>query len=538
MKEIAMSENIEDFPVNDFIYVDKTEYIFNLVKKYKRVFFSRPRRFGKSLTLNIIGTLFEQGVEPYLKGTWIEGNWSQPTYPVLRLSFLVYSVTDLNAYKRELSDDLTAMAEEFNLTKYRPDPEPHVCLKNLLHSLPGEQQIVILIDEYDCQLTANINNPELYEQFRACIRQFYAVLKGNEHIRFLAVTGVTRLRDVSIFSVGSDIIDLSYDHAFSQLIGFTREEIKKFYLDYLRLGVSYEQRKEVAEVTDQEVEELLDRMAEHYDGYCFDEFNETGVFSTYSVNTFLSAIKSNKRVLFGDYWYQAGGVPSVLANYLASHELNVEQLTSPEVVIPYNDFVNPTSLLTINENVLMCQTGYLTLRSRLVSTDDVTLGFANREVSTAMSTLLSRKVFTSREGRLTEEKRGQFERGSAGEIITLLNEALSSVVYDKYPITSESVLRALLQLYLQGGGLEVKPEIHNYKGRSDLQVNFPHRRVVLELKYAKTATSEQRLLSEAVAQLEEQGYGQEDLRGRELVRIACVFNGAKAKRQITAFQSV
>ena len=97
---------------------------------------------------------------------------------------------------------------------------------------------MLLIDEYDCQLTANINNPELYEQFRSCIREFYAVLKDNEHIRFLAVTGVTRLKDISIFSVGSDIMDLSYDHAYAQMIGFTREEIKTFYLDYLRLGVA------------------------------------------------------------------------------------------------------------------------------------------------------------------------------------------------------------------------------------------------------------------------------------------------------------
>ena len=106
MKEIAMSENIEDFPVSDFIYVDKTEYIFNLVKKYKRVFFSRPRRFCKSLTLNIIGTLFEKGVNPYLKGTFIDGKWDQPTYPVLRLSFLEYATDEVETLKAELSQDL------------------------------------------------------------------------------------------------------------------------------------------------------------------------------------------------------------------------------------------------------------------------------------------------------------------------------------------------------------------------------------------------------------------------------------------------
>ncbi len=69
MKLIAQSENIENFSSNNYIYVDKTEYLYNLINNYERVFFSRPRRFGKSLTLNTIGTLFEKGVEPYFKGT-------------------------------------------------------------------------------------------------------------------------------------------------------------------------------------------------------------------------------------------------------------------------------------------------------------------------------------------------------------------------------------------------------------------------------------------------------------------------------------
>ena len=88
MKLIASSENIEDFLESDFVYVDKTEYIYNLIRNHKRVFFSRPRRFGKSLTLNTIGNLFEKGVDPYFKGTQIYNKWNQDRYPVLHLNFL------------------------------------------------------------------------------------------------------------------------------------------------------------------------------------------------------------------------------------------------------------------------------------------------------------------------------------------------------------------------------------------------------------------------------------------------------------------
>ena len=103
MKLIAQSENIENIISKDSIYVDKTEYIFNLTKQYERVFFSRPRRFGKSLTLNTIGTLFEKGVEPYFKETWIYDKWDQDKYPVLHLSFLEYSKTDIDEFNELFS---------------------------------------------------------------------------------------------------------------------------------------------------------------------------------------------------------------------------------------------------------------------------------------------------------------------------------------------------------------------------------------------------------------------------------------------------
>ena len=110
MKLIAQSENIENIVDKDSIYVDKTEYIYNLTKQYERVFFSRPRRFGKSLTLNTIGTLFEKGVDPYFKGTWIYDKWDQDKYPVLHLSFLEYSATDLDAFKKSLCQPIRDFA--------------------------------------------------------------------------------------------------------------------------------------------------------------------------------------------------------------------------------------------------------------------------------------------------------------------------------------------------------------------------------------------------------------------------------------------
>ena len=114
MKEIAVSENIEDFTQRNYIYIDKTEYIYNLVTKYERVFISRPRRFGKSLTLNTIGTLFEKGVEPYFKDTFIYDKWCDKTYPALHLSFLNYSNKNIDEFKDFLSYAIQLFANSLN----------------------------------------------------------------------------------------------------------------------------------------------------------------------------------------------------------------------------------------------------------------------------------------------------------------------------------------------------------------------------------------------------------------------------------------
>ncbi|MBQ9274608.1 MAG: AAA family ATPase [Succinivibrio sp.] len=542
MKEISQADGIEDFADNDYIYVDKTEYIYKLVKKYKRVFFSRPRRFGKTLTLNIIGTLYEEGVEPYFKGTWIYDKWTFGQFPVLRLNFQNYRAQSVSEFKELCSKAIIGFANEQELNGLVTSTEPDVAVLELLNALKHKKQrIVILIDEYDYQMTANINNRELYEEFRLCIRNFYSNLKSNKQIKFMAVTGVTRLKDVSIFSAGSDIKDLTYESAFSQMIGFTREEIKRFYRDYLKLGVCYEQNKQIKpeDVTEKQVEEFLDRMAYHYDGYCFDELCKDKVFSTWSVNNFLQALSNNHEVIFGDYWYDVGGVPSILANYLEKHTLDVAVLQQEEILISYNDFKNPTSLTSINQSVLMCQTGYLTLRSSLApGRFNIRLGIANRETESALSALLSLKIFDKTQDLLDQNDQNILEYCDASQLISILNEQLASVVYDKYPIKDESTLRSVLQLYLQGSRVDVRAESHNAHGSADLILNFKRRRIVLELKFSQDGRNAQSLLNQALKQIDENDYGRESLGGRELLRIAAVFSAAKDERKITLWQEV
>ena len=539
MKDISSTGSFIKFYLNNYIYVDKTKYIKDLIK-LERVFISRPRRFGKSLTLDTIATLFETGVEPYFKGTWIYDKWTEPTYPVLRLNFLNFDKNSIEKFNNKLNSKITEFAELNHVTTFKEKEEAEDSIDHLLEQLRLEnRQIVILIDEYDCQMTANINNETLYKQFQEKIKSFYANIKDKFAIKFLGITGVTRLKDVAIFSVGSDINDITNDSAYSQMIGFTRDEIKKYYIDYLTLAASYENKCRVEEVTDTQIESMLDMMAQNYDGYCFDEFYKKKVFSTWSVNKFFQSVVSNKFVYFGEYWYDNGGLPSILANYLQTHKLNALDYIDKDktINIKVNDFKNPTSLTSINQNVLMCQTGYLTLRSPVYSKGFMTLGIPNSEVYNALFSLMALNIFDDtkllsvNEQILTQSK-------DAGEILGLFNTVLNTVSYDNYPISSEAVVQQLLYMYLKGICNSVTAELHSSKGRADLVIESDNRRIVFEFKYAENETEAKAKLSEAVEQIKTRDYGNILPKKNELLRIATVFNADPKVRAFTEYQEV
>ena len=541
MKDISSTGSFIDFTLENFIYVDKTEYIPKLVK-LKRVFISRPRRFGKSLTLDTIATLFETGVEPYFKGTWIYDKWTEPTYPVLRLNFLDLDKYSLDLFKQKLNSIITAFAQDINLKGYKEKVEPEDTIYFLLDELRKEKrQIVILIDEYDCQMTANINNETLYKQFQEKIKSFYATIKNKWPIKFLGITGVTRLKDVEIFSIGSDIRDITNASAYSQMIGFTRDEIKKYYIDYLKLAASYENNCTVDNVTEAQIESLLDRLAKNYDGYCFDEFYKKKVFSTWSVNSFFQSIIENKFVDFGEYWYDNGGLPSILVNYLKTHELNSFDYLNKEnpITIPVNDFLNPTSLTTINQNVLMCQTGYLTLRSALKSGDlTVDLGIPNGEIYKALNRLLAINFYKEGIYALAKGVRDLLDAGEIEDIIDRFNSVINSVSYDHFSINSESVVQNYLYLFLIGAGIETSTERHSSKGRADLIIETKNRRLVFELKYAQNETEAKTKLTDAVEQIKSRDYGNTEPKKAELLRIAAAFNADPKVRAFTEYQKV
>ena len=482
MRKIAQTKSFKNLIDSDCIYIDKTEQIFNLLQT-DRIFISRPRRFGKSLMLDTIGTLFESGVDPYFRNTWIYDKWTDSKYPVLRFDFLKYT-EDYKEFANLFCKNVRLFARKLDITdSITAKPSPVEVMFDLLKALNEHGiRIVILIDEYDSQLAANINDPELYEKFRIQLRNLYGVMKDDPSIRFLGITGVTRLKDVSIFSAGSDINDLSYYKPVSTIAGFTREEIRKYYTDYIDLAVSLEKGKPQEQVTESERDELLDRLSEEYDGYCFDSFYENKVFSTWSVIKFFKETAETRMMVFRNYWYDNGGMPTVLAKYLETHSIRLEDYAG-DIDVGFSDFWDPSSLLDMRQEVLMCQIGYLTVKSPVPDGNQVTIGIPNKEVRRSFEKILVRRIFVRADfSRIRNER--LFSEASPADIVQRLNELFNTISYENYQHIDEKTIQGMLHAYFIGADQPVRTEVQSAAGRSDIILEYDSRRLVLELKYA------------------------------------------------------
>ena len=346
-----------------------------------------------------------------------------------------------------------------------------------------------------------------------------------------------------LYVCGNSAILLNNIHSIygkSTFLHFSEGLVHIVYIDYLKLAASYENNCTVDNVTEAQIESLLDRLAKNYDGYCFDEFYKKKVFSTWSVNKFFQSVVSNKFVYFGEYWYDNGGLPSILVNYLKTHELNIFEYLdkNKSLKVTDDDFKNPTSLTSINQNVLMCQTGYLTLRSSLTESSDVFLGIPNGELYKALNKLLATKFFKGNISVSNANGENILNVGTVEDVISLLNTMVNTVTYDAYPLNSESSVQNYVKAYLLGAKQNVFSEVHQAKGRADLMIENNKRRIVIEVKYAKDETETRKKLNEAVEQIKTRDYGNIVPRKDELLRIATVFNADPKVRAFTEYQEV
>ena len=531
---------------DDCIYVDKTKEILFILKNCKYSFFSRPRRFGKSLTLDTIETLFTYGTEPYFKGTYIAGNnedgtprWTEPAYPVLRLDFSKITSNCLEDFRNRFLIQINNQAQKLKVKPITLKFGIAEAIEDF--ALNINQSFVLLIDEYDAPLNALIDDNEAFESIRQEIRNFYATIKSSDvsgKIRFLLVTGITRFREVSIFSAGTNIIDISYHPQIATLVGYTRDEIELYFKDYIDIAIEKLNHCTISSLSQEQYlsykERLLNKLATYYDNICFDSFGRKSVFSTWSVNNFFKEASELPEVLFGDYWYDNGGRPSILVKYLNSHLVDFEAFSQKNIRIPTDVFQNPSTLQTMDQNVLMTQCGYLSLKKGNMLNEKAVLVIPNLELRKALSRLTLYKVFGSFFTNECGDLEDFIQNATAAQIVAKFNEILAKIPRSNkcYNFADEYQIKTVLQMFVLGSGISCYREVYESQGFPDFIIALDSKIIIIEFKYTKNSNEVEAKLEDGVNQILARDYGASFDCNKDRLKFAVVYD-ANLRKLVT-----
>ena len=530
----TITASFDDIRRSGYTYVDKTALIYELAWQRSFYFLSRPRRFGKSTLVSTLEELFLHGVksydghDSYFKGLYIEDKWTdEKDYLIMKLDFAElftdYCSTGLE-FENRFVQVLNDFAKQFGITP-KENAKVSDAFSNILKNV-AIKSLVILIDEYDFPLTQNINHPDVFEDIAKSLRSFYQSMKSNSgKYRFVFITGITRYKDTAIFTAGNTIEDVSLYTEYGEIVGYTKDEIRHYFADYLKYSASVRKSKAIEQLTKDDVEDLLNELASMYDGYCFDKRCMTHVYSTWSIISFFK----NRFAEFENYWYVNGGLPSILQSYISDVKDQAQDiLKSNQVTVDISTFLNPTNLDTMDIRVLLYQTGYLTLDK--TDNDIIYLKFPNHEIIDSFKTLYFGRVFKDTDKRAALKARKIDTLTTSRDIVDYFNRILNAVDYEHYPLTQESAVTNSLFMFFNGYGLtHTNVNVHSSKGRADLIIEDSKRRIVCELKYAKESDNAESLLKEACLQIENREYGETEPKPQQILKLALVFSEKERK---------
>jgi len=286
---------------NNLLYVDKTEIIYRLTEAGNYFFLSRPRRFGKSLTLSTLKSLF-QGHKELFDGLWIQDHWDwTKQHPVIHISFSSIGYKELGLEKA-IELQLYKIAKNENI--YLEEAGISQLFKELIKKLSKTNEVVLLIDEYDKPIIDYLDDLPQAKENQKILKSFYSIIKDSgTYIQFLMITGVSKFSKVSIFSELNNLTDLTIHPKFTTLVGYTQEELEYYFKD--RFG-------ELINVLAPSKTELLQLVKDWYNGYSWD--GENFVYNPFSILSFFGAGRIR------NFWFTTG-TPTFLINLLKQRQL-------------------------------------------------------------------------------------------------------------------------------------------------------------------------------------------------------------------------
>ncbi|MDZ7879452.1 MAG: AAA family ATPase [Saprospiraceae bacterium] len=470
MKDLPISiQTFKKIRENNYIYVDKTELVYEIARKEASHFFSRPRRFGKSLLVNTFKELF-LGNEKLFQGLWIydKWDWSQ-SYPVIHLSFDSMDYQGLGLDKA-ISYELKKYAKKYGVELSTENYKTQ--FKELLIGLyEKEGKIVLLIDEYDKPIIDYLEKEELPEarKNQKIMKGFYSVLKNSEdYLRFFFITGVSKFSKVSIFSDLNYLDDLTLDKNCVTLTGYTQEELEFYFEEHLQ---------KVMRSLELTREELLDNMRIRYNGLSWDGIHK--VYSPYGIIHFL------KKETFDNFWFTSG-MPNFLSKIMKERLIfDVDNTKVTTIDLEKYDIEN------LDLVPLFFQTGYLTVKSFNRMTREMLLGYPNDEVRESlygfMIDSIARNEHRSGAEITNRDLLKAFQDADLDQIKKLINSLLAGLPYEAYRKTAEGLFHGLIHFIFQLLGMYIKSEVHSSKGRADSIVETRTHVFIFEFKFNKTA---------------------------------------------------
>ncbi|MDR1491670.1 MAG: ATP-binding protein, partial [Planctomycetaceae bacterium] len=491
MKKLPIGiQTFEEIRNENYLYVDKTEYIHRIVTTGKVYFLSRPRRFGKSLTISTLDALF-QGRKELFEGLYIYDKWDwNKKYPVIRIDWTLISHKTPEEIERSLSLWLKMKARNNDislLSEYAAS-----CFGELieeLHRKTGEK-VVILIDEYDVPiLDVMSKSSEEIKAMQETLHDIYKVIKGSdEHIKFIFLTGVSKFSGLSIFSALNNVKDITLSEEYSALCGITQEELESNFSEHLEVA---------ANKLSMNRKKLLNEIRRWYNGYSWD--GKTSVYNPFGALLFFSGNT------FNGYWFETG-TPTFLIELIKDRH-DVETFLQPiQTTRSVLSGYDPKRLETIP---LLFQTGYLTIKAIRWEDNRPTyqLEPPNLEVRDAFIEYLC-KAYTELPVeemiRLHNNMRRQIKTGDSQGLEQSLKAMIARVPYQLH-IGAEKYYHSLLLVWLNFLGFKVQNEIPTNIGRIDAVWKLSDMTVIIEVKYSVDQSLD-KLLDEASKQIHDRKY--------------------------------
>ena len=486
--------SFENLRQGGYVYVDKTDLLWRLAadKDGRQFFISRPRRFGKSLMLSTLQCIFAGRRELFrgLKIEQLDYDWEK--YPVIHLDMTEAVAENVDQLRENLSDIVDGLVELFGLKGVRKVSSPGKYLGNFLKALASARgPFVVLVDEYDVPLQGFFGDRSSLVRVRKLMHDFYIALKNNEkNIRFLMLTGVTKLTKVSVFSGLNHLTDLTMKRKeYAALLGYTPEEIASFFPH--RLDALAKKRK-----TDRRG--ALKLLLDWYDSYRFSHLSTARVCNPISVGQALAtgALES--------HWVGTA-VATLVMERIAAAGKTPDDFEGCTATVDELDLCEATELPAKS---LMYQSGYLTIKGLSKTEVDeignpkLILGAPNHEVRGAIragwfNAIL--KVPSTEFDALVDVAKRQV---AEGDVRGLVGETLYRI-YAKIPpewrIRSEADVKRHFRLFMEMLGAKVAAEEGSAFGYADAIVETKKFVWVFEFKYQKSAQA-------AVRQIREKGY--------------------------------